>query len=181
MIALVKSVKEYRRLLREVVEEDDVVVELGCHRGAATRAIIAGSPRRVVAVDYGKDAEKAMRELERNRPELTFIRGDAREYDTLERVLEELDGLRCDVLAVDLGGGMFPDTAFKVYYVWSVTLRPRDSVVRNAGLCEFLKLAELREDVHLSNENRGYLGELSPPGIPGKIRERFEEFKLWRE
>ncbi|AAM01263.1 class I SAM-dependent methyltransferase [Methanopyrus kandleri] len=180
MIALVKSVEEYRRLLGEVVEEGDVVVELGCHRGAATRIILTGSPRRVVAVDYGKDAEEAMRELERSHPELTFVKGDAREYDTLKRVLEELGGPECDVLAVDLGGGMFPDTAFKVYYVWSVTLRPRDAVVRNAGLCEFLKLAELREEVHLDDENRGYLGELSPPGIPGRIRERFEEFKLWR-
>ncbi|WP_088335031.1 SAM-dependent methyltransferase [Methanopyrus sp. KOL6] len=180
MIALVKSVEEYRRLLGEVVEEGDIVVELGCHRGASTRVILTGSPRRVVVVDYGEDAEEAMRELERNHPELTFVKGDAREYDTLERVLEELGGPECDVLAVDLGGGMFPDTAFKVYYVWSVTLRPRDAVVRNAGLCEFLKLAELQEEVHLNDESRGYLGELSPPGIPGKIRERFEEFKLWR-
>ncbi|WP_168168654.1 MULTISPECIES: SAM-dependent methyltransferase [unclassified Methanopyrus] len=180
MIALVKSVEEYRRLLGEVVEEGDTVVELGCHQGASTRVILTGSPRRVVVVDYGKDAEEAMRELERSHPELTFVKGDAREYDTLERVLEELGGPECDVLAVDLGGGMFPDTAFKVYYVWSVTLRPRDAVVRNAGLCEFLKLAKLQEEVHLNDESRGYLGELSPPGIPGKIRERFEEFKLWR-
>ncbi|MEO2240718.1 MAG: SAM-dependent methyltransferase [Euryarchaeota archaeon] len=181
MIALVRSVDRYRELLGEVVREGDVVVELGCHRGAATRRILRRRPARVVAVDYGEEAREAMTRLEREHRELTFVPGDAREYETLERVLELLDEPSCDVLAVDLGGGMFPDTAFKVYYVWSVTLRPRDAVLRNAGLCEFLLRAELRERIELREDDRGYLGELSPPGIPGRVKRRFEEFRRWRE
>ncbi len=182
MIALVRSVDRYRELLGEVVREGDTVVELGCHKGAATRRILSRGPKRVVAVDYGEEAREAMAELEREHEELTFVPGDAREYETLERVLEALGEPSCDVLAVDLGGGMFPDTAFKVYYVWSVTLRPRDAVIRNAGLCEFLLRAELREEVRISEEDgRGYLGELSPPGVPGRIKRRFKEFQRWRE
>ncbi len=178
MIILVHDVERYRREYASLVREGDVVVEIGPHKGEATKKALEAGPELLVTVDYGEDAREAMRELERRHDNLIHIQGDAREYETLERVVEETGG-RCDVLAVDMGGGAFPDTVFKVYYTWSVTLKPRDSVIRNAGLCEFVQRTVLSDGVPIRADG-GYLADASPPGIPGRIKEKLDEFKAWR-
>ncbi|NPB01563.1 MAG: SAM-dependent methyltransferase [Methanopyri archaeon] len=179
MIVLVNDVKAYRRELTGLVREGDVVVEIGPHRGAATRMVLRKEPELVVTVDYGEDAAEAMRELEREHDNLVHVEGDARDYETLENVLSVTEG-GCDVLAIDMGGGAFPDTVFKVFYTWGVTLRPRDSIVRNAGLCEFVQKVTLIDGVRVRADS-GFLSDASPPGIPGRIKEKLEEFDMWRD
>ncbi len=179
MIVLVNDVEAYRREFTGLVREGDVVVEVGPHRGIATRAVLEKNPELIVTVDYGEDAAEAMRELEGEHDNLVHIEGDARDYETLEKVLSMTEG-RCNVLAIDMGGGAFPDTVFKVFYTWGVTLRPRDSIVRNAGLCEFVQKVTLIDGVRVKADS-GFLSDASPPGVPGRIREKLEEFEMWRE
>ena len=79
---------------------------------------------------------------------------------------------RCDVLSVDLGGGYHPDTTFKVFFIWSSTLKPRVTIIRNRGLLDFIHSASTDE---LVKSEMGWLESSGNDGIPPRLK----EFKLW--
>ncbi|MGZ7070343.1 MAG: SAM-dependent methyltransferase, partial [Methanobacterium sp.] len=79
---------------------------------------------------------------------------------------------RCDVLSVDLGGGYHPDTTFKVFFIWSSTLKPDITIIRNRGLLDFVNSSKKDEKM----ESRyGYLESSARDGIPPRLK----ELKLW--
>ena len=165
MIKLSYDVEKYRRDLLDLTKTGDTVIELGCHVGGTTKLIAPGC--RVIAVDNSPEAADIMKSMEN----VEFIDGDVRLHD----IIAEVFGItqRCDVLAVDLGGGYHPDTVFKVFYIWSSTFKPNHTVIRNRGLLEFFNSA------HGSGEDystgRGYLESYHDSGIPPQIK----EFDLW--
>lgn len=164
MIKLSYDVKRYRQDLKNIVNSDDTVIELGCHLGGTTR--IFPDTCNVIAVDNSPEAVDKMSELD-----VTFISGDVRLHDVLAEVFAIVQS--CDVLAIDLGGGYHPDTVFKVFYIWSSTFKPKHTVIRNRGLLEFFNSATGSGEEYVSAE--GYLESYHDAGIPPQIK----EFDLW--
>ncbi|WP_455240506.1 class I SAM-dependent methyltransferase [Methanothermobacter tenebrarum] len=173
MIKIVYDIGIYRKTLNDLIKEDDIVVEIGSHVGGSTR-IIAEKTRkgRVIAVDKSPQAYEAMKKLQMEYPNLEFIQGDVRLQETLKKVHDHIGS--CDVLAVDLGGGHHPDTTFKVYFIWSSTLKPRTSIIRNRGLLDFANSSKMEEDI---SSDMGWLESSSHGGVPPRLK----EFKLWSE
>jgi len=174
LIAVVYDVGVYRRLLSELVRDGDVVVELGPHTGVST-ASYAARTRLTLAVDLGGESAKPFARISRERPQVHYIKADARSFEAIKKAAKY--ARKCDVLAVDLGGGRYPDTVFKVWGAWSGVFSPRDSIIRNRGIAEFLQRAEIKdESVVKEFADAGWLAEWGR-ATPSKIREQLEEFK----
>ena len=164
MIKLSYDINNYRKDLRELVKEGDVVIELGCHVGGTTRLLL--DKCNVIAVDNSPEAIEEMAKLD-----VEFIKGDVRLHDVISEVFKKVQ--RCDVLAIDLGGGYHPDTVFKVFYIWSSTFKPTHTIIRNRGLVEFHNsVAEVKGDYR---SEEGFLDSYKDSGIPPQIK----EFDLW--
>ncbi len=165
MIKLCYDVNEYRRQISDVITEDDTVIELGCHTGNTSKVILENDVR-LIAIDNSPEAKSEMDKFD-----LTFINADVRLHDTLSEVFKLIQ--RCDVLAIDLGGGYHPDTVFKVFYIWSSTFKPKHTIIRNRGLVEFYNSVCEVEGSYKSED--GFLDSYKDSGIPPQIK----EFDLW--
>lgn len=165
MIKLCYDVNDYRTQISGAINEGDTVIELGCHTGNTSKVILENDVR-LIAVDNSPEAS-----VEMNKLDLTFINADVRLHDTISDVYKLTQ--RCDVLAIDLGGGYHPDTVFKVFYIWSSTFKPKSTIIRNRGLVEFYNsISEVMGDF-ISCE--GFLDSYKDSGIPPQIK----EFDLW--
>lgn len=165
MIKLCYDVNDYRTQISGAIKEGDTVIELGCHTGNTSKVILENDVR-LIAVDNSPEAS-----VEMNKLDLTFINADVRLHDTISEVYKLTQ--RCDVLAIDLGGGYHPDTVFKVFYIWSSTFKPKSTIIRNRGLVEFYNsISEVMGDF-MSCE--GFLDSYKDSGIPPQIK----EFDLW--
>jgi hypothetical protein len=175
MINVVYDIKVYRQALREIIQKDDVVVELGCHVGNSTRIIAQLAPEgKIIALDKGSQSKEKLYELiKESDTSIEFIQSDVRLHETLEEVTRKVNELGgCDVLSVDLGGGYHPDTTFKVFFIWSSTLKPRETIIRNRGLLDFLHSSTSSEIIRSEN---GWLESCGDDGIPTRLK----ELKLW--
>ncbi|MGL4669895.1 MAG: SAM-dependent methyltransferase [Methanobacteriaceae archaeon] len=173
MIKLSYDVNIYRKQISEKLKSTDYVVELGAHTGNTTsqilKTIINGN---IIAIDNSPEAKDPMAKLNQEYSNLKFINGDVRLHNILEEVATQTP--RCDILAIDLGGGYHPDTVFKVYYIWSSTLKPKYTFIRNRGLIDFLNTSCSEEKIESSD---GWLESCGESGIPPQIK----EFRLWSE
>ena len=173
MILLCYDRKRYHELLSNVIKPTDSVIEIGPHLGESTK-VISARAKEVLAVDKADQAEAAFRKKPDN---VTFIKGDARFFETVDAVLKLKKS--CDVLTIDMGGGRFPDTVFKVWAVWSGVFKPRDSIIRNRGLGEFMRRAQIR-DPALKKDflDSGWLSQ-SGRKTPRQLKEGLKELELW--
>jgi hypothetical protein len=172
MISIVYDRKQYHDLLAKTIQPSDTVIEIGPHLGKATD-VISDKAKKTIAVDKALQAAEALRD----RKDVTFVKGDVRFFETVDEVLKLTK--KCDVLAVDMGGGRFPDTVFKVWAVWSGVFKPRDSILRNRGLGEFIKRARI-DDASLNKEfpESGWLSQ-SGRKRPKQLKEGLEELQHW--
>ena len=171
MIKVVYDIKVYREALKDIIKEDDVVVELGCHVGNSTKIISKLAPNgKVIALDNSPESIESMEELIGENKNIKFKKADVRLHETLEYVLKKIG--KCDVLSVDLGGGYHPDTTFKVFFIWSSTLKPRDTIIRNKGLLDFIHSSKTEEVIKSSC---GWLESSGKDGVPPRLK----EFTLW--
>ena len=165
MIKLCYDVNDYRRQICDVISEDDTVIELGCHTGNTSKVILENNVK-LIAIDNSPEAKSEMDKLD-----LTFINADVRLHDTLSEVFKSVQ--KCDILAIDLGGGYHPDTVFKVFYIWSSTFKPKHTIIRNRGLVEFYNsVTEVKGNYKSAD---GFLDSYKDSGIPPQIK----EFDLW--
>ena len=173
IIKLNYNMKLYQKSLNELIRPNDTVIELGCHIGKSSR-IIADllTEGQLISLDNSPEAISKMEKLEGEYSNIKFISGDVRRHDVIEEVYKITN--KCDLLSVDLGGGYHPDTVFKVYYIWSSTFKPRDSIIRNKGLIDFVNSSKLEEEIISKN---GYLDSYGDEGIPPQIK----EFDLWTD
>ena len=121
----------------------------------------------VVAIDNSPEAVGVMDDFDN----VEFISGDVRRHEVLAEAFKKVQ--KCDVLAIDLGGGYHPDTVFKVFYIWSSTFKPKHTVIRNRGLLEFVNSASVSDEKYISLD--GFLDSYNDSGIPPLIK----EFDLW--
>ncbi len=171
MIKIVYDIKVYREVLKDIIKADDVVVELGCHLGNSTRIISKlAFNGKVIALDKSPESPKSMNALREEQSNIEFIQKDVRLHETLEEISTEIN--KCDVLSVDLGGGYHPDTVFKVFFIWSSTLKPRDTIIRNRGLIDFILSSSTNEII---KSQKGWLESSGNDGIPPRLK----ELKLW--
>lgn len=176
MISVVYEAERYRQLLAQLVKEGDTVVEIGPHRCLATESYI-GKAGKAVLVDKGTDCASALSEYANRHENVFYVCGDARDFATISLVQKHSSG--CDVFAVDLGGGRFPDTVFKVWATWSGVLKPRHSLIRCRGLAEFLKRGQVRDDsIPKDFADSGWLTEYGR-ATPYKMRGQLDEFHHW--
>jgi len=176
MISVVYDVRRYRRLLSDTVRAGDVVVELGPHTGASTLAYVDGAEL-AVCVDKAEQSRRKILPLLDAHPNLRFVQADVRGFDGIRGVFEHTK--RCDVFAVDLGGGRHADTVFKVWATWSGVFKPRDSIIRSRTLAEFVKRAEIRDDsLPADFPEAGWLKTYGR-ATPYKLKKQLEEFKHW--
>ncbi|MGB8232513.1 MAG: methyltransferase domain-containing protein [Methanobacterium sp.] len=174
MIKVIYHIKVYRQILSGIIKKDDVVVELGCHVGNSTKIIGNLSPEgSIISLDNSPESVSAMKTVTDEYSNVEFIKADVRLHETLEEVALKIKEIgRCDVLSVDLGGGYHPDTTFKVFFIWSSTLKPRDTIIRNRGLLDFIHSASTDEMI---KSEMGWLESSGNDGIPPRLK----EFKLW--
>jgi len=176
MIALLYEVSKYRDFLAKKVKQGDVVIEIGPHVGAAARLYL-NKASLAVLIDKGEQSEDAMKKLSETYENLRFIRADARRFGTVDSVRKLTRD--CDVLAVDMGGGRFPDTVFKVWALWSGVFQPRHSVIRNRGLAEFLQKTKIEDDsLRRDFPEDGWLSVWGR-ATPSKLHEQMEEFRFY--
>ncbi|KZX15133.1 class I SAM-dependent methyltransferase [Methanobrevibacter filiformis] len=173
MIKISYDINVYRDILNDTLKTTDTIVELGCHVGKSTELIankvING---KIISIDNSPEAIDAMGNLSEEYDNLHFISGDVRIHNVLEEAVKLVSS--CDVLSIDLGGGYHPDTVFKVYYIWSSALRPRDTIIRNRGLIDFVRSSKTYEEIESDN---GWLKSCYGQGIPPQIK----EFSLWTD
>ena len=175
MINITYDIKVYRQVLKDIIKKDDVVVELGCHMGNSTRIISHLAPEgKIIALDKGTESKEKLEQLNKEvKTPIEFIQSDVRLHETLEEVAKKVNELGgCDVLSVDLGGGYHPDTTFKVFFIWSSTLKPRNTIIRNRGLLDFIHSSSTSELIRSEN---GWLESCGDDGIPPRLK----ELKLW--
>lgn len=173
MILIAYDQERYRRVLLESVKPGDTVIEIGPHTGGSTR-MLAKRAKLVIAVDKSEQAKEAFKDMPKN---VKFVGGDVRIYGTASKVSELTD--KCDVLGIDMGGGRFPDTVFKVWCVWSGIFRPRDSVLRNRGIGEFLRRAKISDPVlEMDFTDAGWLSQSSRKN-PLELMKGLDELQNW--
>ena len=165
MIKLSYDIKNYRKDILDLIKPGDNVIELGCHVGGTTKILPEGC--NIVAVDNSPEASDKMDKFKN----VNFIKGDVRLHETLALVFKITQ--KCDILAIDLGGGYHPDTVFKVFYIWSSTFKPKHTIIRNRGLLEFVNSSKCSEENYTSSD--GFLDSYNDSGIPPQIK----EFDLW--
>ncbi len=176
MISIVYDVNLYRRTLHSLVKSGDTVIEIGPHVGRAIREYIERT-KLSIAVDKSEQARKGLKDLLNEFSQLRFVQGDARDFETVKVVLKFTRN--CDILALDIGGGRFPDTVFKVWSVWSGVFKPRDSIIRNRGLAEFVQRARIMDrSIRKKFLDNGWLSEWGR-ATPYKLKKQMEEFKFW--
>lgn len=176
MISVAYDVRRYRRVLAESVREGDTVLEIGPHMGESTMFYV-DKAEKVVLVDKGSDCAGALGELADEHDNVVYVCGDVRGFDAMKLVLNHVDS--CDVLAVDMGGGRHADTVFKVWATWSGVFKPRDSVIRNRELAEFMQRAKIADDsVVRKFDDAGWLAKWGRK-TPFKLKKQLEEFKYW--
>jgi hypothetical protein len=176
MISVVYSSKLYRELLDKSVKPGDVVIEIGPHIGSATKRYCARTSI-TIAIDKGAQSEAAFGSMQGKNPNLFFIRDDARSFDAVKKVLEKTQ--RCDVLAVDMGGGRFADTVFKVWAVWSGVFRPRHSIIRNRSIAEFIQKAKVVDPALIKDfPDDGWLSTWGRT-VPSRLKDQLGEFSFW--
>lgn len=171
MIEVVYDIKLYRNALNRIVNANDTVVELGCHVGNSTKIIAKlACEGKVIAMDNSPEAVKSMARICDNHKNVDFFKADVRLHETLEDIIKRTD--HCDVLSIDLGGGYHPDTTFKVFFIWSSSLKPRDTIIRNRGLLDFIHSTCSVEKI---DSSYGWLESSARDGIPPRLK----ELKLW--
>lgn len=173
MIELNYNIKLYRKNLKRILKPADTVIELGCHIGGSSRIIAETiSEGQLIAIDNSPEAIPKMKKLEEKYENIKFISGDVRLHNIIMEVRKLIS--ETNVLSVDLGGGYHPDTVFKVYYIWSSTFKPENSIIRNKGLIDFVNSSKLEENI---SSEKGYLESYGDEGIPPQIK----EFNLWTD
>jgi hypothetical protein len=176
MISVVYDVVLYRSLMAKYVNKGDVVIEIGPHTGKSTLGYVSKAGL-VIALDKSPEAEKSFKKLAREHRNLRFMREDVRGFKAIKKVLQLTP--KCDVMAVDLGGGRFSDTVYKVWACWSGVFKPKHSIIRSRALAEFIQKVKIEDDSVIGAfKDDGWLSTWGR-ATPYALKKQLEEFKQY--
>ena len=65
MIKLCYDINDYRRQIREVINDGDAIIELGCHIGNTSKVILENNVN-LIAIDNSPEASEEMDKLDLN-------------------------------------------------------------------------------------------------------------------
>jgi precorrin-6B methylase 2 len=138
-IFLVSRVSSYRRLARELVGSDDLVIELGSSEGRCTR-LLAGRAQRVIAVEKTRDGCAKTREAVARCDNVDVLCQDAFELKPI------LDLTPCaDAVFVDIGGSAPAWQTMRLAGNYLSIFHPDVLVMRNTRLASFVSSLEWAE------------------------------------
>jgi len=132
-LILCGNVGTYRRYARNLPQAEDVVIELGCADGQATRHL-ARRAALVVAVDAAPAVIAAARERNQGRDNIHFIAADADEVGRVAAVTGA-----ADLLFVDVGGSSPPWIGYKLAKQYRDMFLPRAVVLRSKEFNDFVR------------------------------------------
>jgi len=132
-------VSTYRRLARELVGPDDLVVELGSSEGICTR-LLARRARRVIAVEKTPAGCAKTRAAVARFDDVVVLCQDA--FD-LKPILDLTR--RADAVFVDIGGSAPAWQTMRLAGNYLSMFRPRVLVMRNTRLTSFVSSLEWAE------------------------------------
>ena len=136
---LVARVSTYRRLARELVGADDLVIELGASEGRCTR-VLARRAGRVIAVEKTSAGCAKTRAAVARFDNVALLCQDA--FD-LKPVLDLTR--RADAVFVDIGGSAPAWQTMRLARNYLSMFRPRVLVMRNTRLTSFVSSLEWAE------------------------------------
>ena len=138
-IFLVSRVSTYRRLARELVGPEDVVIELGSSEGRCTR-MLARRARRVIAVEKTRAGCAKTRQAVARWDNVVVLCQDA--FDL--RPIMDLSN-RADAVFVDIGGSAPAWQTMRLAGNYLSIFRPGVLVMRNTRLASFVASLEWAE------------------------------------
>jgi tRNA A58 N-methylase Trm61 len=138
---VVKDVKDYRRIAKELVCEKDKVLELGCGSGKTT-LLLSKISAKVLALD--RSPKEYLRAKERLKKCLNVYVENVDAWNITEvrkLVLKNLDG-EVDVLMVDLGGAEDPGKILSLTWRYLKVFKPKLVMIKNRLLSKFLEQSQ---------------------------------------
>ncbi|RLG58876.1 hypothetical protein DRN86_05090 [Candidatus Geothermarchaeota archaeon] len=133
-IYLTRDVKEYRKIAKELVSKDDIVLEVGCGFGK-TSFLLSKIAKRVVGIDKSKEAIENAKKLEGNN--LKFYLMDANEVRKLLRLREKFS-----VILLDISGSARPWEVLRLSLKLIKVFEPRVLIIKNWKLKRFFERVE---------------------------------------
>ena len=133
-IIVVSSADTYRRLARELPSPSDVVLEIGCSTGEATKRL-AASGARVIAVDSSYEFTKRLGSELAGQSNVTVAFADGRHIDALRDLVENPT-----MILVDIGGNASLDAVALQLRLCLRAFRPRLMLVRSFELAALASL-----------------------------------------
>ena len=137
-IYLAKDVKEYRKIAKELVSKEDIVLEVGCGFGK-TSFLLSKIAKKVVGIDKSKEAIENAKKFEENN--LKFYLMDANEVRKLLRLREKFS-----VILLDISGSARPWEVLRLSLKLIKVFEPRVLIIKNWKLRSFFERVELNKN-----------------------------------
>ena len=126
-----RNVKEYRETIAEWVDEDDVVLEIGCEWGTTT-VLIAPHCREVIGTDIGAECIETAR---RRHPDIRFEVLDAFDVRAAQELGKPFSKIYIDMSG--LSGYRSLLDVISLLTMYATVLRPEAIIVKSGALKHF--------------------------------------------
>eukprot|EP00929_Paragymnodinium_shiwhaense_P006774 TRINITY_DN110733_c0_g1_i1.p1 TRINITY_DN110733_c0_g1~~TRINITY_DN110733_c0_g1_i1.p1 ORF type:complete len:344 (-),score=63.26 TRINITY_DN110733_c0_g1_i1:104-1078(-) len=138
-VIVCEEIGEYRKAALQLVTQDDVVLEVGCHVGATMKvlATVAGT---LVGLDQ---QPQLIAEARKNLPEIRFENFDGFDSHRLMALAREQPGKRFTKVFVDISGSRDICTVVKMVDLYTNILKPELIVVKSQTLKRLLLRSQL--------------------------------------
>lgn len=121
-------VARYRKLARELVRPEHVVIEVGAAEGHTTQYLAARAGR-VIAIEKTTQCIQRAQKRCANQGDITWLQVDAYELGQVRKATD-----RADMVFIDIGGSTRGWRVVKLAGMYRQMFRPSAMVLRNVGL-----------------------------------------------
>ena len=135
-IKVVSTAQYFRRLARQLPTAKDIVLEIGCSTGEATR-ILAATGARVLAVDIAAEMIETLQTEMAGTDNVRVVWLDGRDIGALVAMIEQPD-----LIFLDVGGNALLGNVASVLSQCLKTFMPRMVIVRSSELAHMANLID---------------------------------------
>ena len=148
-IVIAKKESSYRKAVIDSINEQDCVLEIGCHVGVTT-ALVA----KIAKLSYGIDSSEysinmaKKRHLNGKKPtNLLFFCVDAFDQRSVLKHLTGTDAsVHVDVILIDISGNREPSLVLRLLESYDRIFSPRLFIIKNFKLHNFVELSDTTEN-----------------------------------